>query len=132
LNEIVLDASVILKWFAPQTERHAAEARDLRARYRAGEVTVTVPPLVFLELLNVAGRRWGWDADALVDLAGALEDLDFDVDEAGLEPVAAWIARGLTAYDASYVALAEARGRPLITDDDAILSLATDVAQSLG
>ena len=129
--ELVLDASVVLKWFAPKDERHAEQARALRRSYERGDVIVTVPSLLFLELLNIAGRRWMWDTDALGELASALDDLEFDVGEAELAAIAAWTSRGLTAYDAAYVALAEVRGMPLVTDDDTILSLAASLARPL-
>jgi predicted nucleic acid-binding protein len=60
LTEVVLDASVALKWFAAE-QRGSAEGRELRNGYEAGRLSVAVPALLFLELLNVAGRRWGWD-----------------------------------------------------------------------
>jgi len=131
LTELILDASVVLKWFSPAEEPHSNQAREIRNSYRAGEISVTVPSLLFLELLNVAGRRWGWEEDALAQLASALDDLGFDVGEAELVAIAAWTSRGLTAYDAAYVALAESRRRPLMTDDEQILSLATEVAEAL-
>lgn len=122
---------MVLKWFSSADEQHSNEARETRNQYRAGETNVTVPSLLFLELLNVAGRRWGWDEEALTQLAAALDDLGFDVGEAELAAIAAWTSQGLTAYDAAYVALAESRGLPLITDDQRILSLAPEVAQPL-
>jgi predicted nucleic acid-binding protein len=132
LIDIVLDASVILKWFAPPEERYADEAQEIQRSYRAGETIVTVPSLLFLELLNVAGRRWSWNEDALTQLASALDEIEFEVGEVELVSIASWTSRGLTAYDAAYVALAEARGVPLVTDDDTILSIAPNVARALG
>lgn len=131
MTEVVLDASVVLKWFGPPDEVLAAQARMLRGRYEQGDLLVTVPSLLFLELLNVAGRRWGWDEAALHELAESLQTLGFDVGEAELDTVAAWVARGLTAYDAAYVALAEARGVRLISDDDQILEVAASIASPL-
>jgi predicted nucleic acid-binding protein len=130
LTEVVLDASVVLKWFAAE-QRGSVEARDLRNEYEAGRLSVAVPALLFLELLNVAGRRWGWGEDALVDLADALGDLLFEVGEPALNSAASWVARGLTAYDAVYVALAEERRVDLVTDDDVILAVAGDIARPL-
>jgi len=131
VTEAVLDASVVLKWFAQTRERGQSEARALRDVYQAGRLAVVVPALFFLELLNVAGRRWGWDEVALGELAGALDDLLFEVAEPELSRVAAWVARGLTAYDAAYVALAEERAVPLVTDDEAIVKVAGEIARPL-
>ena len=129
--EVVLDASVVLKWFRAEGERHLEPARSLRARFEAGQIAIAAPPLLRLEIVNVAGRRWNWGEDALVALAIALDELGFEFEDPELARVASWTARGLTAYDAAYVALAEARATPLITDDDFIVSLAGDVATAL-
>lgn len=120
----------MLKWFAPE-ERGSREARAIRGEYEAGRLNVAVPALLFLELLNIAGRRWGWEEETLLELAGALDDLLFEVGEPELQSVASWVARGLTAYDAVYVALAEERGHPLVTDDQTVVAIAGVVARPL-
>jgi predicted nucleic acid-binding protein len=130
LTEVVLDASVVLKWFAAD-ERGSAEARALRREYEAGRLFVAVPTLLFLELVNVAGRRWRWDEEPLLELAEALDDLLFEIGEPELGSVASWVARGLTAYDAVYVALAEERGLDLVTDDETIIALAGEITRPL-
>jgi predicted nucleic acid-binding protein len=131
VSEVVLDASVVLKWFRGAGERHVDEARALRASYEQGELVVWAPPLLHLELLDVAGGRWELEEDALVTLAGALDDLGFELLEPPLETVARWIACGLTAYDAAYLAVAEAASLELVTDDDRILELASTIARPL-
>ena len=130
MNEVVLDTSVVLKWFAEE-QRGSGAAHELRDDYEAGRLSVTVPALLFLELLNVAGRRWSWDEAALVELADSLDDLLFEVAEPELQLVASWVARGLTAYDAAYVALAEEHGLPLVTDDQTIVAIAGELARPL-
>jgi predicted nucleic acid-binding protein len=130
LNEAVLDASVVLKWFRTDGERHAAAARTLRERFESGQLRVAAPRLLCLEIVNVAGRRWHWKADRLARLAAGLDEIGFDWVEPELERVAHWTARGLTAYDAAYVAVAETSGAPLVTDDELIASVA-DVATAL-
>ena len=132
MTEAVLDASVVLKWFRGEDERHVAQARSLRAAFEVGDLFVVAPPLLRLEIVNVAARRWLWDEASLVDLAAALEELGFQLTEPELGRVARWAAKGLTAYDATYVALAEAEGLHLITDDDLIIALAPRVAVGLG
>ncbi|MGH7640198.1 MAG: type II toxin-antitoxin system VapC family toxin [Candidatus Dormibacteria bacterium] len=130
MREVVLDASVVLKWFTAE-RRGFFEAREMRDDYEAGQLSVVVPSLFFLELLNVAGRRWRWEAKAVVELAETLADLSFEVSEPELPSVASWVSRGLTPYDAAYVALAEKRELGLVTDDAAIVEVAPDISRRL-
>ena len=132
MNEAVLDASVVLKWFHSEGERHLDGARHLRAQFEAGELRVLAPQLLWLELLNVAARSWGWPQAQLELLAVTLEQLGFDVLDPELPRVAKWAANGLTAYDAAYVAAAEQSGVQLITDDDPIVDSAPELATALG
>ena len=129
--EAVLDASVVIKWFRSQGERHADRAQALRRLFEAGELIVFTPPLLRLEIVNVAGRRWRWDEAALVELAAALDELGFVQTEPDLVRVARWTARGLTAYDGAYVAVAEEIGTQLITDDALIVEVAREIAHPL-
>lgn len=128
MNEVVLDASVVLRWFLDEDEVGGEEARLVRTQYEGGGLLVVVPSLMFLEVINIAGRRWSWPEPQLSELAGALGQLGFDVAEPELRSVAAWTARGLTAYDSTYVALAEDQGVQLLTDDRQILDVAPNVA----
>lgn len=132
MNELVLDASVILKWFRASGERHAHAAALLRKQFERGELAVFAPPLLFLEVVNIAARRWKWDVSALAVLAAALTDLELRVREPDLKLVAQWTALGLTAYDAAYVALAEEEGLRLVTDDELICATAANIAVALG
>jgi predicted nucleic acid-binding protein len=109
-------------------EKHLEAARQLRGRFEAGELRVLAPPLLWLELLNVAARRWGWTQNRLQQLAAALPELGFELIEPDLAEVARWAAQCLTAYDAAYVAVAEQAGVGLITDDASILEAAPDLA----
>jgi len=129
--EVVLDASVVIKWFRAEGERHVQPARSLRAAFEAGELTAFAPALLRLEIVNVAGRLWHWDESALTDLAIGLDGLGFELTEPDLVRVAYWTARGLTAYDAAYVAVAEGIQTRLITDDDLIIATAGHIAQAL-
>ena len=127
MRECVLDASVVLAWF----DGEAAGARRLRTDYEAGHLAVLAPPLLHLEILNVAARRWGWSGTALEQLARDLEDLGFELVEPELVTVARWVASGLTAYDAAYVAVAEEATVPLFTVDEEILRAAGGIAQRI-
>lgn len=131
MNEVVLDASVVLKWFHSEGESHHEAAQGLRDRFEAGELRVVAPPLLWLEVLNVAARRWHWPAAQLGQLAAALPELGFELIEPELAGVARWAAEGLTAYDAAYVAVAEQAGVRVVTDDAEIIRAAGDYATAL-
>lgn len=131
MNEAILDASVVLKWFHSEGEEHVDAAHELRERFEAGELRVLAPPLLWLEILNVAARRWRWTAAQLDQLAGALPELGFELIEPELPGIARWSANGLTAYDAAYVAVAEEVGVQLVTADAEIVRMAPKLAATL-
>ena len=131
MREVVLDASVLVKWIKQADEANLPEALELRAQYLRGELRVVVPYLVFLELLNAAARRWGWSPDQLSDLVRVLLEARFGIAQPPLDRVASWAGRGLTAYDACYVALAEERRTVVVTADERILTVAGKLAEPL-
>ncbi len=131
MTELVLDASVLVKWFRSQGERYVEEALRLRSAFEEGRLLLLAPRLVHLELINLAGRRWSWSGERLTTLARLLKQLGLQSAEPDLERVAIWTTRGLTAYDAAYVAVAEAAGAPLITADELVLATAVEIAQPL-
>ncbi len=120
----MLDASVIVKWFHAVGEPDLEAARSLRREYERGELLVSAPPLLPLELLNVALRRLRFNREELIIEARELASLRFRFQQPNLEKVAAWASAGLTAYDASYVALADELGLIVVTTDNQILRVA--------
>lgn len=131
MREVVLDASVVLKWFHDEAERNLDSARDLRKQFEDGGLHVLAPPLLWIEILNVAARKWQLPEDQLAELAASLPDIGFEMVEPELETVARWTGKGLTAYEAAYVTVAEGAGVSLVTDDSEIISLAPGVALAL-
>ena len=94
MTEAVLDASVVLKWFATE-QRGSREALSIRRDYEAGRLTVAVPALLFLEALNIAGRRWGWEEEALLELASAERGQPLVTDDQTIVTIAEAIAQPL-------------------------------------
>lgn len=129
--ERVLDASVLVKWFKDQDEEHADVARRIAEQYEKGLLAITAPPLLFVETLNIAARRWRWEAPLLSDLAEQMDTYAFRVQQPSLAAIARWAGRGLTAYDACYVALAEERRTLVVTADTRLLSVAGPLAEPL-
>ncbi len=113
---IVIDASAVVEWLLGLPLAEAVEARITDP-----DITLHAPHLLTIEVAQ-AVRRY----EARGELAGergasALEDLaDLGVLTYPHEPLlpAVWRLRGnLTAYDAAYVALAQALDAPLVTLD---------------
>jgi predicted nucleic acid-binding protein len=131
MTDVVLDASVVAKWFRSTNERRVAEALGLRTAYGNGEVGVIAPSLLPLELINIAGRKWHWARAQLEALAHEIEELGFEFVEPDLRSVARLTAAGLTAYDAAYVAIAEDHEIQLVTDDAQLAAAVPHVAIAL-
>ncbi len=131
MNEVALDASVVLKWFRSHEEPDASPAEEIRSRILDGTLTPLAPGLLWLEMLNVASRKWNWDGKQLASLAKHLPGMGFRIEEPTLGAIARWCDAGLTAYDASYVAVAENAGVNLVTADREIVRLAGGIATPL-
>jgi predicted nucleic acid-binding protein len=130
-DRVVVDASVVLKCFSPHAERHSQHAYELLERWEGSRIEFFAPDLLRLEVLNVAARKWHLAAPALFVLMAGIGDLDVQWRAWDAERVAHWTEHGLSAYDAVYVAVAEAEGMPLVTDDDQIVAVAPDLAVPL-
>jgi predicted nucleic acid-binding protein len=131
LTKLVLDSSVVWYWFQPAVTVQSEAAAVLASDLQGSALDVWAPPLLWTELINIAGRRHKWGPEQLRQLAGDLERLAIEVRNPSIHSVAVWAGRGLSAYDATYVALAETLGAPLITDDREILVKAPGIAQPL-
>lgn len=122
---------MVLKWIHSKDERHLEPALELRRNFEDGELQVLAPPLLWLEILNVAVRSWHWDEAKMAELATSLPELGFEIIDPELESIAHWSGEGLTAYDAAYVTVAEGAGVKLITDDARMVESAPGIALAL-
>jgi len=129
LTAYVLDAGVAAKWvLPPKDEPLAAESVRLLQRFAAGEVHLSVPDLFWPEIGNVLwrsvrlGRITEQSAYAAID---GFQTLGIRTTQARpLLRDAVTIAVGFerSLYDAVYLALAMASGRPLITADERLIN----------
>jgi predicted nucleic acid-binding protein len=75
VTDVVLDASVVLKWFRAEEERHDVPARSLRAAFEAGQLVclraAASAPYVAacVALAEGEGIRLVTDDDPIVSLA---------------------------------------------------------------
>jgi len=119
----VVDASVLTKWFMEEEDRDLA--LGLRELHTSGRSALFVSELTFLEILNAI--RYGPKAkeEDGAEALHVLENLHLQVKPTNFELLRkanaiAW-AYKVTIYDATYVALAEQVGYPLITADDVMV-----------
>jgi predicted nucleic acid-binding protein len=126
VTTLLVDTSVIIKWFHSEGESELAEARAIRDATARGEVSCRVIDLALYELGNVLLRALGWGASQIAD---QLDDIVV-VCGAPLAMAPDWlrnaaaigVAHGLTFYGAAWAAAAEALGIPLVTADTALLA----------
>lgn len=125
MTHLLVDTSVLIKWFHSEGEGELREARALLSAHIAGEVDAHVLDLAMYEVGNVLVRALKWSAS---DVADQLDDLRAVVGPPlvmaaeWLRPAATLAERhALSFYDASWAATASALGMPLVSADHRLL-----------
>lgn len=120
---VVVDTSISVKWFLTEREEnvdHALWLLELNAR---GQIALSAPTHMRLELLNVLVSR-KVPFPEILTAAGDLQGFTLDwheVDETlSFEAVALASTHSLTVYDAAYLALANRLDAGLVTADAAL------------
>lgn len=118
---LLVDTSVIVKWFHEQGESEVAEARQLLRAHRGGAEQVLVLDLGAYELANVLLRPLRMPAPVVVEALTVLRTLCGPLvhPRPSWHDAAAELAErhGLTFYDASWAAAAQALDCPLVSAD---------------
>ena len=127
MKRVVLDASVILKWYLLD-EAHGTQALALLQQCAAGKLEILAPSLLTYELMNglvIAGRRARLDQSTIslsfsgfMNLGIRFYDISFFADKV-LQYCRFY---GRSVYDSSYMALAEQEGVDLITADERLFN----------
>ncbi len=125
MKRAVLDASVVLKWYLSD-EDHGQAALDLLKRYLSDDLEIIVPSLSEYEVINglvVAQKRSRLREEIIVSALEGFMNLGIrTVGVSGLYSRVVYFCRAFnrSAYDASYLALAEAERIPFITADETL------------
>ena len=117
---VVVDSSVLVKWFIPEPDSTLAMA--LRQAHMDGRIPIAVPDLALLEVANVLRYKFpAADEDTVRGSVRSLAQLGVRVVATAPELVASAIgvayAASITVYDALFVALARDMGFELVTAD---------------
>lgn len=125
MEQIVADASVIIKFFV--NEIHSSKAQALRDAFISNRINLVEPSLLFYEVIN--GIKYSkakkFSVQELKLISKALENYSFDTLELGetLSEKSIEISEkhNLTFYDAVYVASAIISGAILYTADERLI-----------
>lgn len=125
MTRLLIDTSVLIKWFHAEGEAEVGPARAILSAHARGDVVAHVIDLAFYEIGNVLVRALAWDAETA---AAQLDDLREIVGEP-LAPSAEMLRDAasladthvLSFYDASWAAAARGLGITLISADRRLL-----------
>jgi len=124
--DIILDSSVIAKWFFP--EESGQLALKIKDDFTTNVTSISAPLLLYWEinnLLKTATKRSRITAKSAVSVYEAFLKLNFIVyssEELMAKTLKIAIRFDISSYDASYVALAEYLQKPFFTADQKLLS----------
>lgn len=121
MKEVVLDASVVAKWFIEEQDTEKAlQVRDL---YVDGKIGLITPVLILFELGNVLRKHPSFSIEDSERALEAFLNLKIDL-RSFVEPTLLKKTYrlskdlGITFYDASYLALARSLKLVLLTGDN--------------
>ena len=131
---LIIDASAAI---AVVLNEHGSEAIDREIKRRTSRgVRLLVPQLFWIETANILGRRHAQPFDLILEAVAALDRMGLatvQTDRAGvLAMVAAMLDHHLSAYHATYLALAESLDATLLTLDRRLAAAAGPRAVDLG
>jgi len=125
LRRVVLDASVVLKWYLVD-EEYGQKALDLLFQYVSNELEILAPSLLEYEVLNglfVAQKRGRVREEKLLIAIEGFIDLEIklkNISHFHLRMMHYCKVYHRSVYDASYLAIADVEGITLITSDEGL------------
>ncbi len=123
---VVLDASVIIKWFLK--EENSESALQFKEDFLNGKTNIIIPDLALYEICNVLRFKPHLGQEAIKNILPSLFNLGIEIitpsSKLLTESLHLSFATGLSIYDCVYLALANELEARLITADKHILTQA--------
>lgn len=126
MADIVVDASVVAKWYIPEQDHE--EARELRDDFLEGTHDLYAPALMPFEAINALRYSGHYDGERLVEASETLPEYGIElVPYRRIGDVARVAnAQDITVYDAAYLSLAREYDGTAYTADSQLLDSLTD------
>ena len=128
-KEVVLDASVIVKWFS-QEESHD-KAIKIRDDFLKGEMEIVLPDLILYELSNALRFNPVFDFNDVKEAVGSILDMDLTITSPTSsvlnESIRLAFSKNITVYDAIYISLASNLNYILVTADKKLYNKVKDL-----
>lgn len=129
-EEIVIDASVAIKWFTQ--EEHKDKALLLRDSFIKEELDIIFPDLILYEISNALRYNPNFSQKDVKDSIGSILDMDITIttpSESILnEAIHIAFTKSITIYDAVYIALASELSCHFITADEKLYRKVKDLS----
>ena len=126
---VVLDTSVIVKWFFKDNEKNIKKADLILKQYLNNEIKIIIPELSAFELANVLRNKIKKYQNVNLEIIDRLYNLGiiFNIDKEILK-IATKIAVDIneSVYDCIFIATAERFECKLVTDDNSLFSNYTE------
>ncbi len=126
MTHLLIDTSVLIKWFHGEGEAEVESSRAIRSAHVNGDIEACMLDLASYEVGNVLTRALKWSASDVADQLDDLEEIlgpPIAITRAGLRDATALAEiHTLSFYDASWAAAAREFGIALISADQRLLS----------
>ncbi len=122
MNRTVIDASVVLKWYLDD-EEYGQKALSLLSKYVSEELNIVAPSLLEYEVINgllIAKKRGRIKEENILNAIDGFVNLEIkfvNLSSLYQEVLHYCKAYNCSAYDASYLAVAEGEGAVMVTSD---------------
>lgn len=125
---IVLDSSVLIKWF--KQEEGTEKALQIREAYINEKIEVAIPDLVFYELSNVLRYEESLNKQQVQKAVQSLREMEFQViapfEEYTDDMIERSIQKDITVYDSAFYTLSKLLDAEMITSDQELNSKTPD------
>jgi len=123
METIVIDTSVLIKWFIKEIKRESA--LEIRDSYLKGEINLIAPDLILYEFLNALKYINQHNEEEMKTIFETIMNYDINLfhinKELAEESIKIAKNSELTIYDSSYLALAKLKEGKLITADEKLI-----------